>query len=87
MGSSDYHFFSLTEICASREVVPCLFGVSTGHLASLRVELVETVSMETVVVPHVAESGRAVGHALEIFLLHSLGFDIEGVDVVTYIKK
>lgn len=75
--------FSLTKLGASHEVVAGLFGVFALHLAGLWVELAEHVSVEAVVVLHVAEGRCAVWHGLKLFLIYSLGFDVVVVDVMS----
>lgn len=78
---------TLTELGASHEVVSGLFGVFAMHFPSFGVELGEHVSVEAVKVFHKAESGRAVWHAFELFLIYSLSSNVVVVDFISCIKK
>lgn len=77
----------LTELGAPHKVVAGLFGVPPVHLAGLRVELGELVSVEAVVVIREAEGRRAVGHGRKRFLLHGLGFQVVVEDVFACEKQ
>lgn len=78
---------TLTELGASHEVVPSLFGVFAIRFPVSGVEFGEHVPMEAVIVFHEAESRRAVRYVLEHLLMHSLGFDIVVVDFISHIRK
>lgn len=78
---------TLTELGASHEVVSGLFGVFAQHFPSFGVKLGEHVSVEAVKVFHEAESGGAVGHAFELFLIYSLSSDVVVVDFIPCVKK
>lgn len=78
---------TLTELGASHEVVSGLFGVFALHFPSFGVELGEHVSMEAVKMFHKAESGRAVWHVFELFLIYSLSSDVVVVDFISCVKK
>lgn len=78
---------TLTELGASHKVVSCLLGVFAVHVPSFGVELGEHVTVEAVKVFHKAESGCAVWHVLELFLIHSLCSDIVVEDFFSCVKK
>lgn len=56
-------------------------------LTSFWVELGELVTVEAVEVVQIAESHSAIGHVLERFLFHFLGFKVEVEDLMCWGKR
>lgn len=68
----------------THEVFTGLLWIFSINFPSIGVELGEIMAMETIIVSHIAEGSRAVGHAFEFFLMDLLCVKVKVVDFMTW---